>query len=214
MPGAGKIGERVGKVIGKYKMAKHFTWSIDDDGVFTYGRDEAAIAAEARLLYVIRLPQSELDGPGTVRAYKRLSSVERAFRSLKTVDLKVRPVYHRTEPRAHVFLCMLAYYVEWHMRQRLKPMLFDDEDAEGARRSSVVAPAEVSASARAKTATKRTPGDGTASPPSSAISRPSPATPWPCERQTLPSHHAAHAAPEKGTQAPGREAVVYPVRRF
>ncbi len=147
-------------------MAKHFTWSIDDDGVFTYGRDEAAITAEARLdgLYVIRtsLPQSELDGPGTVRAYKRLSSVERAFRSLKTVDLKVRPVCHRTEPRvrAHVFLCMLAYYIEWHMRQRLKPMLFDDEDAEGAeaRRPSVVAPAEVSASARVKAATKRTPG--------------------------------------------------------
>ncbi len=165
LKGADKIGERVGKVIGKYKMAKHFTWSIDDDGVFTYGRDEVAIAAEARLdgLYVIRtsLPQSELDGPGTVRAYKRLSSVERAFRSLKTVDLKVRPVYHRTEPRvrAHVFLCMLAYYVEWHMRQKLKPMLFDDEDAEGAeaRRPSVVAPAEVSASARAKAATKRTP---------------------------------------------------------
>ncbi len=166
LKGADKIGERVGKVIGKYKMAKHFTWSIDDEGVFTYGRDEAAIAAEARLdgLYVIRtsLPQSELDGPGTVRAYKRLSSVERAFRSLKTVDLKVRPVYHRTEPRvrAHVFLCMLAYYVEWHMRQKLKPMLFDDEDAEGAeaRRPSVVAPAEVSASARAKAATKRTHG--------------------------------------------------------
>ncbi len=98
LKGAGKIGER--KVIGKYKMAKHFTWSIDDDGVFTYGRDEAAIAAEARLdgLYVIRtsLPQSELDGPGAVRAYKRLSSVERAFRSLKTVDLKVRP--HRPGP--------------------------------------------------------------------------------------------------------------------
>ncbi len=91
-----KIGERVGKVIGRYKVAKHFTWSIDDDGVFTYGRDEAA--AEARLLYVIRLPQSALDGPGTVRAYKRLSSVEQAFRSLKTVDLKVRPVYHRTGP--------------------------------------------------------------------------------------------------------------------
>ncbi len=166
LKGADKIGERVGKVIGKYKMAKHFTWSIDDEGVFTYGRDEAAIAAEARLdgLYVIRtsLPQSELDGPGTVRAYKRLSSVERAFRNLKTVDLKVRPVYHRTEPRvrAHVFLCMLAYYVEWHMRQKLKPMLFDDEDAEGAeaRRPSVVAPAEVSASARAKAATKRTHG--------------------------------------------------------
>ena len=165
LKGAGKIGERVGKVIGKYKVAKHFTWSIDEDGAFTYQRDEASIAAEARLdgLYVIRtsVPESELDGPGTVRAYKRLSSVERAFRSLKTVDLKVRPVYHRTEPRvrAHVFLCMLAYYIEWHMRQRLKPMLFDDEDAEGAeaRRSCVAAPAQVSASARAKAATKRTP---------------------------------------------------------
>ena len=103
LKGREKIGERVGKVIGKYKMAKHVTWSIDDKGVFTYGRNEASIAAEARLdgLYVIRtsLPASELDGPGTVHAYKRLSSVERAFCSLKTVDLKVRPVFHRTEPR-------------------------------------------------------------------------------------------------------------------
>ena len=163
LKGADKIGERVGKVIGKYKMAKHVTWTIDDNGVFTYQRDEASISAEARLdgLYVIRtsLPASELDGPGTVRAYKRLSSVERAFRSLKTVDLKVRPIYHRTEPRAHVFLCMLAYYVEWHMRQKLKPMLFDDEDAPGAeaRRPSVVATAKVSMSARVKAAVKRTP---------------------------------------------------------
>ncbi len=165
LTGADRIGERVGKVIGKYKVAKHFTWSIDDDGVFTYERDEAAIAAEARLdgLYVIRtsLPESEIDGPGTVRAYKRLSSVERAFRSLKTVDLKVRPVFHRTAPRvrAHVFLCMLAYYVEWHMRLKLKPVLFDDEDTQGAeaRRPSVVAPAQASASARAKAATKTTP---------------------------------------------------------
>ena len=114
LKGREKIGERVGKVIGKYKMAKHVTWSIDDDGAFTYQRDEASISAEARLdgLYVIRtsLPASKLDGPGTVRAYKRLSSVERAFRSLKTVDLKVRPVYHRTEPRvrAHVFLDEVA----------------------------------------------------------------------------------------------------------
>ncbi|MDE0418957.1 MAG: IS1634 family transposase [bacterium] len=165
LKGREKIGERVGKVIGKYKMAKHIAWSIDDDGVLTWWRDEASISAEARLdgLYVIRtsLPASELDGPGTVRAYKRLSSVERAFRSLKTVDLKVRPVFHRTEPRvrAHVFLCMLAYYVEWHMRQKLKPVLFDDEDAEGAeaRRPSVVAPAAVSPSARAKKAAKTTP---------------------------------------------------------
>ncbi len=114
LKGREKIGERVGKVIGKYKMAKHVTWSIDDDGVFTYQRDDASISAEARLdgLYVIRtsLPASKLDGSGTVRAYKRLSSVERAFRSLKTVDLKVRPIYHRTEPRvrAHVFLDEVA----------------------------------------------------------------------------------------------------------
>ena len=164
LTGADKIGERVGRVIGRHKMAKHFTWSIDDDGVFTWQRDDASIAAEARLdgLYVIRtsLPETELDGPGTVQAYKRLSSVERAFRSLKTMDLKVRPVFHRTEPRvrAHVFLCMLAYYVEWHMRQKLKPMLFDDEDAEGAkaRRPSVVAPAKRSMSAQDKAATRTT----------------------------------------------------------
>ncbi len=165
LTGADRIGERVGKVVGKYKVAKHFTWSIDDEGIFTWQRDEAAIAAEARLdgLYVIRtsLPESELDGPDTVRAYKRLSSVERAFRSLKTVDLKVRPVFHRTGPRvrAHVFLCMLAWYVEWHMRRKLKPVLFDDEDTQGAeaRRPSVVASAQASASARAKAATKTTP---------------------------------------------------------
>ena len=165
LTGTARIGERVGKVIGKYKMAKHFTWSIDDGGVLTYRRNDAAIAAEAKLdgLYVIRtsLPQDEIDGPGTVRAYKRLSSVERSFRSLKTVDLKVRPVFHRTEARvrAHVLLCMLAYHVEWHMRQRLKPLLFDDDDAEGAEalRPSVVAPATVPPGARAKAGTKRTP---------------------------------------------------------
>ncbi len=142
-------------------MAKHFTWSIDGGGVLTWRRDDASIAAEARLdgLYVIRtsLPQTELDGPGTVRACKRLSSVERAFRSLKTVDLKVRPVFHRTEPRvrAHVLLCMLAYYVEWHMRGKLKPLLFDDEEVDP--RPSVAAPARRSTGALAKAAAKTTP---------------------------------------------------------
>ena len=95
-----------------------------------------------------------------MRAYKRLSTVERAFRSLKTVDLKVRPVFHRTPERvrAHVLLCMLAYYVEWHMRQRLRPLLFDDEDPEDAEaaRPSIVAPAQVSHSAQSKARTKRT----------------------------------------------------------
>ena len=101
---------------------------------------------------------------GTVRAYKRLSTVERAFRSLKTVDLKVRPVFHRSAERvrAHVLLCMLAYYVEWHMRQRLSPMLFDDEDREGAEaaRTSIVAPAQVSETAQAKACSKRTADGG------------------------------------------------------
>ena len=164
LSGHSRIGARVGKVIGRYKMAKHFEWSIDEKGWFSYGRNASSIAAEAALdgLYVIRtsVPESELDAPGTVRAYKRLGTVERAFRSLKTVDLKVRPVFHRTAERvrAHVLVCMLAYYVQWHMRQRLKPMLFDDEDpgAAEAARPSIVAPARVSDGAQAKARTKRT----------------------------------------------------------
>ena len=161
---AEKIGERVGKVIGKYKMAKHLEWSIDAQGFFAYRRDAQSIAAQAALdgLYVIRtsLAQDEMNAADTVRAYKRLSTVERAFRSLKSVDLKVRPVFHRTAARvrAHVLVCMLAYYVEWHMRRRLAPLLFDDEDRAGAEaaRTSVVAPARVSASARRKARRKRT----------------------------------------------------------
>lgn len=164
LSGHSRIGARVGKVIGRYKMAKHFEWSIDEKGWFSYGRNASSIAAEAALdgLYVIRtsVPESELDAPGTVRAYKRLGTVERAFRSLKTVDLKVRPVFHRSAERvrAHVLLCMLAYYVQWHMRQRLKAMLFDDEDPEAAEaaRASIVAPARVSDSAQSKARTKRT----------------------------------------------------------
>ena len=161
--GEDKIGERVGRNIGKHKMAKHFEWAIDENGFFGYRRNAESIAAEAALdgLYVIRtsLPEAELDAQGAVRAYKRLSTVERAFRSLKTVDLKVRPVFHRTAERvrAHVLLCMLAYYVEWHMRQRLAPLLFDDEDpaAAEAERASAVAPARVSESARNKARRKR-----------------------------------------------------------
>ena len=164
LSGESKIGARVGKVIARYKMAKHFEWSIDEKGGLTYRRNASSIAAEAALdgLYVVRtsVPEATLDAPGTVRAYKRLSTVERAFRSLKTVDLKVRPVFHRSAERvrAHVLLCMLAYYVEWHMRQRLSPMLFDDEDREAAEaaRTSIVAPAQVSDTAQAKARTKRT----------------------------------------------------------
>ncbi len=161
---AHKIGERVGKVIGKYKMAKHFTWSIDDQGRLVHERNAAAIAREAALdgLYVVRtsLPETEMGAEDTVRSYKRLSRVERAFRSLKSVDLKVRPVFHRTESRvrSHVLLCLLAYYVEWHMRKRLAPLLFDDErpEAADAARESVVAPAKVSESAQRKAQRKRT----------------------------------------------------------
>lgn len=161
--GADKIGLRVGKVIGRYKMAKHFRIEIAEDS-FRYQRDVAAIAAEAALdgFYVIRtsLPAATLDAERTVRAYKGLSHAERAFRSLKTVDLHVRPIHHRLADRvrAHVLLCVLAYYVEWHMRQRLAPVLFDDEDprAGEALRKSVVAPARRSPAAAAKAANKRT----------------------------------------------------------
>ena len=144
-------------------MAKHFELDIADHS-FGYRRNPSSIAREAALdgLYIVRtsLTAAELDAEGTVRAYKRLSTVERAFRSLKTVDLKVRPIFHHAanRVRAHVFLCMLAYYVEWHMRQRLKPLLFDDDDAAAAEaaRPSVVAPAAVSESAREKARSKRT----------------------------------------------------------
>ena len=163
LKGQDKIGVRVGKVVGKYKMAKHFELEIEEDS-FGYRRTPESIAAEAALdgLYVVRtsLAETQLDAEATVRAYKRLSAVERAFRSLKTVDLKVRPVFHRTAERvrAHVLLCMLAYYVEWHMRQRLRPLLFDDHDpaAAEAARMSVVAPAKVSDAAREKARSKRT----------------------------------------------------------
>ena len=162
LQGQDRIALRVGKVINQYKMAKHFELTMTDDS-FTYRRKAASITAEAALdgLYVVRtsLGEDELSAADTVRAYKRLSAVERAFRSLKSVDLKVRPVFHYTahRVRAHVLLCMLAYYVEWHMRQRLKPLLFDDEDpgAAEATRRSVVAPAQVSDSARAKVRRKR-----------------------------------------------------------
>ena len=163
LSGKEKIAMRVGKVIGKYKMAKHFELDITETA-FAYHRKADAIATEAALdgLYIVRtsVPATELDAEHTVRAYKGLSVVERAFRSLKTVDLKVRPIYHYAgaRVRAHVFLCMLAYYVEWHMRQRLKPLLFDDEepDVAEAARPSVVAPAEVSPSAQDKARRKRT----------------------------------------------------------
>jgi hypothetical protein len=164
--GKAEIGLRVGRVLGQYQMAKHFKLKIGDDH-FSYLRREEAIAQEAALdgFYVIRtnVPAEVMHAQHVVAAYKSLSRVERAFRSFKTVDLKVRPIHHRLAERvqAHVLLCMLAYYVEWHMRERLAPVMFDDHDPEGAwrRRKSIVAPAKVSEAAERKAHTKRTDDD-------------------------------------------------------
>ena len=161
--GKADIGLAVGAVIGKHKMAKHFALDITDTS-FAFARKTAAIAEEAALdgLYAVRtsLPETALDDSKTVKSYKSLSLVEHAIRSIKTVDLHVRPVYHWLEDRvrAHVFLCMLAYYLEWHMRQRLAPMLYDDTDKEAAEalRKSPVAKAERSPAALAKQTTGRT----------------------------------------------------------
>jgi len=164
--GADKIGLRVGKGVDRFKVAKHFRLEIGETS-FTYARDEGKIAAEAALdgFYVVRssLPPRTLDPAQLVGAYKGLAKVERAFRRLKTVDLHVRPIYHHLSGRvrAHVLLCMLAYYVEWHMRQAWAPILFDDDDpaAGEALRESPVAPAKRSPRAERKAATKRTEAD-------------------------------------------------------
>lgn len=164
--GKDTIGIKVGKVIGKYKMAKHYEIEITDSS-FHYTRKEEKIQKEASLdgIYVIRtsVQRDVLDAEGSVKAYKSLSEVERAFRSCKTVDLKIRPIYHHLSERvrAHVFLCMLAYYIEWHMRGMLAPILFDDADAAGAEmlRESVVGPAQRSQEARDKS-TKKTTAEG------------------------------------------------------
>ena len=164
LKGADQIGLRVGRVLHSKGVGKYFTISITDES-FSFSRNEAIIASEAALdgVYIIRtsVPAQTLDTAQTVRAYKSLSQVELAFRSYKSVDLKVRPIYHRLEQRvkAHVFLCMLAYYVEWHMRVALAPLLFDEEKiiAEPSDKSSVVAPSKRSKKARAKAATKKTP---------------------------------------------------------
>ena len=164
--GAAAIGVRVGKVVNHHKVGKHFITTITDDS-FSFARDQEKIAAEAELdgLYIVRsnVEPELFDAEQTVRAYKDLAKVERAFRSMKTVDLKVRPIYHRRPDRvrAHVLLCMLAYYVEWHMRAKLAPLLFDDHDREAGerQRESVVRPPQRSPAARAKAASKRTADD-------------------------------------------------------
>ena len=155
------IARRVERHINRYKMAKHFELEITDES-FSYQRNTKQIESEARLdgIYVIRtsVQAKTLSASQTVSAYKSLSKVERAFRSFKSVDLKVRPIYHRLENRvrAHFLLCMLAYYVEWHMRRDLAPLLFDDDEhlAAEAQRRSVVEPAKRSPAALAKASTK------------------------------------------------------------
>jgi hypothetical protein len=164
--GKAEIGVEVGAVLDKHKMAKHFALDITDTR-FSFARKTSEITMEAALdgLYVVRtsLPAAALDDTATVRSYKSLSLVERAFRCIKTVDLQIRPIYHwlADRVRGHVFVCMLAYYLEWHMRQRLAPMLYDDSDKQAAeaQRSSIVAKAERSPDAVTKQTTGRT-GDG------------------------------------------------------
>jgi hypothetical protein len=163
LQGKDRIGLRVGKVRDRFKVGKHFLLTITETS-FTYHRNQQGIDAEAALdgIYVIRtnVPASELSAEDVVRSYKSLSTVERAFRSYKSVDLHVRPIYHQLPERVrtHVFLCMLAYYVEWHMRKRLAPLLFDDEDPPAGQplRSSIVAPAKRSPRAEQKVLTRRT----------------------------------------------------------
>ncbi|MEK0339973.1 MAG: IS1634 family transposase, partial [Nitrosopumilus sp.] len=161
LAGTDKIALRVGQVRNKYKVAKHFEVEITDDS-FRYARKLEQIEEEAALdgFYVIRtnVAPKKLGAEEVVRIYKGLSVVERAFRSMKTMDLKIRPIHHRLAKRvrAHVLLCMLAYYVEWHMREALAPVLFDDHERAAARRArtSNVAPARRSDAARRKAASK------------------------------------------------------------
>ena len=167
LSGTDKIALRVGQVRNKYKVGKHFEHEITDDS-FRYSRKIEQIEEEAMLdgFYVIRtnVGVETLGAEETVRVYKGLSVVERAFRSMKTLDLKIRPIHHRLAKRvrSHVFLCMLAYYVEWHMREALAPILFDDHERAAARdaRTSNVAPAQRSDAAKRKAASK-TCDDGT-----------------------------------------------------
>jgi hypothetical protein len=153
--GKDDIGVRVGKVVNKYKVAKHFTLDIHDTE-FGFTIDQEKVAAEASLdgIYVVRtsLSKRRISDDEAVRSYKRLGQVERAFRSLKTIDLKVRPIWHHLENRvrAHIFLCMLAYYVQWHMLEAWRPILFSDEDQQAKLMRDPVAPAKRSEEALRK----------------------------------------------------------------
>ena len=160
LAGRDKIGVRVGKVVNKYKVAKHFALSIEESG-FRFERLDRQIAAEAALdgLYVIRtsVPKKQMSSAEAVRSYKALAEVERAFRAMKTIDLHIRPIHHRLENRvrAHIFLCMLAYYVEWHMREAWRELMFADEDLERKKHRDPVAAAERSDAALEKVTTRK-----------------------------------------------------------
>lgn len=163
--GQDEIGLRVGKVINQYKMAKHFELSIGAN-TLSFARKHDSITAEAALdgIYIIRtsVPAAQMDSADCVRNYKSLANVERAFRSLKTIDLKVRPIHHRTADRvrAHIFLCMLAYYVEWHMREAWRDLMFADTEQAAKATRDPVAPAKRSRAALDKVA-RHTLDDGT-----------------------------------------------------
>jgi hypothetical protein len=163
LAGAGKIGEAVGRLIGKYKVGKHFQRTITDTS-FTYNRDHAGIDTEAALdgIYVLRtsLPATELDAAGVVTGYKNLAHIERDFRIIKTDDLDLRPIRHRLTERvkAHVLICMLACYLTWHLRKAWAPLTFTDEHPPT--RDNPVAPAQRSPAAQAKASRRQTP-DGT-----------------------------------------------------
>lgn len=165
LSGQDAIGVRVGKVINQYKVAKHFELNITDTAL-SWARKPDSIAAEAALdgIYIVRtsVPAAQMDAPECVRSYKSLANVERAFRSMKTIDLKVRPIHHRLADRvrAHIFLCMLAYYVEWHLREAWRELMFADTEQLAKATRDPVAPAERSISAQDKTATHILP-DGT-----------------------------------------------------
>ena len=158
--GKDKIGVRVGRVVNKYKVAKHFVLHIEDNS-FDFEIDQRKVDAEAALdgMYVVRtsVAKETMDAEQAVRGYKQLSNVERAFRCFKGVDLMVRPIRHRLENRvrAHIFLCMLAYYVQWHMIEVWRPLLFADEDRQAKTSRDPVAPAKRSQGALQKAATKR-----------------------------------------------------------
>ena len=158
LSGQDAIGVRVGKIINQYKVAKHFELSITDTAL-SWARKPDSIASEAALdgIYIVRtsMPAAQMDAPECVRSYKSLANVERAFKSMKTIDLKVRPIHHRLADRvrAHIFLCMLAYYVEWHLREAWRELMFADTEQQAKATRDPVAPAERSTSAQAKAAT-------------------------------------------------------------